>query len=218
MKLSIGIADDHTLFRKSLKFLIDSFDDMEVVLEAKDGFELLEKLKKTPIDVLLLDIKMPKMNGFEAYKQLNDLYPDIKTMVLTHLNKKDTIRKVLDLNIEGYFTKNTDPQELKSAILKLSNNGFYFEKNLSSVIHFIKDNPQDEVKDEEVKTFSEREMQILKLTIKELNGIEIAEKLYISPKTVEQHKRNLMDKTDSKNFIGVIKYALTNELISINKL
>jgi DNA-binding NarL/FixJ family response regulator len=191
---------------------------MEVVLEAKDGFELLEKLKKTPIDVLLLDIKMPKMNGFEAYKQLNDLYPDIKTMVLTHLNKKDTIRKVLDLNIEGYFTKNTDPQELKSAILKLSNNGFYFEKNLSSVIHFIKDNPQDEVKDEEVKTFSEREMQILKLTIKELNGIEIAEKLYISPKTVEQHKRNLMDKTDSKNFIGVIKYALTNELISINKL
>jgi DNA-binding NarL/FixJ family response regulator len=191
---------------------------MEVVLEAEDGIELLEKLKKTSVDVLLLDIKMPKMNGFEACKKLNDLYPDIKILVLTHLEGKATIRKILNLSIQGYFTKNTDPQELKNAILKLSNNGFYFEKNLSSIIHFIKDNPQDEVKDEEVKTFSEREMQILKLTIKELNGIEIAEKLYISPKTVEQHKRNLMDKTDSKNFIGVIKYALTNELISINKL
>lgn len=218
MNLKIGITDDHALFRKSLKFLINSFEDMEVVLEAEHGVDLFNKLETTAIDVLLLDLQMPKMDGFETCKKLNDIYPDIKILVLTHLDEKETIRKVLNLSIQGYFTKNTEPHELKNAILKLSRNGFYFEKNLTSIIHYIKDNPETEVKTVDVNPFSKREMQVLKLTIKELNGIQIADKLSISPKTVEQHKRNLMQKANSKNFIGVIKYALIHELISIESL
>ena len=140
MNLRIGITDDHTLFRKSLKFLINSFDNMEVKLEADNGVELLKNLKSISIEVLLLDLQMPKMDGFETCKRLNEFYPEIKILVLTHLDEKETIRRVLDLNIQGYFTKNTDPQELQHAILKLNNNGFYFEKNLSSIIDFIKDN------------------------------------------------------------------------------
>ena len=218
MTLKIGITDDHALFRKSLKFLINSFENMEVKLEAEHGIDLLEKLKTTSIDVLLLDLQMPKMDGFETCKKLNELYPEIKILVLTHLEEQETIRRVLNLNIQGYFTKNTDPQELKGAILQLSNNGFYFEKNLTSIINFIKNNPKSKLKGKNKKLFSKREKQVLKLTIKENSGVEIADKLCISPKTVEQHKRNLMHKTDSKNFIGVIIFALVHDLVSIKTL
>jgi len=218
MTLKIGITDDHALFRKSLKFLINSFENMEVKLEAEHGIDLLEKLKTTSIDVLLLDLQMPKMDGFETCKKLNELYPEIKILVLTHLEEQETIRRVLNLNIQGYFTKNTDPQELKGAILQLSNNGFYFEKNLTSIINFIKNNPKPKLKGEIKKLFSKREKQVLKLTIKENSGVEIADKLCISPKTVEQHKRNLMHKTDSKNFIGVIIFALVHNLVSIKNI
>jgi DNA-binding NarL/FixJ family response regulator len=218
MNLKIGITDDHALFRKSLRFLINSFDEMEVVLEAENGIELLEKLKTSKVDVLLLDLQMPEMDGFSTCHKLNEYYPDIKVLILTHLNEQETIRKVLDLNIQGYFTKNTEPQELKNAILKLSNNGFYFEKNLASVIEILIDNPDLASITKSYKPFSKREMQVMKLTLKELNGLEIAEKLCISPKTVEQHKRNLMDKTESKNFIGVIRYALINKLITLKEI
>jgi DNA-binding NarL/FixJ family response regulator len=161
---------------------------------------------------------MPEMDGFSTCHKLNEYYPDIKVLILTHLNEQETIRKVLDLNIQGYFTKNTEPQELKNAILKLSNNGFYFEKNLASVIEILIDNPDLASITKSYKPFSKREMQVMKLTLKELNGLEIAEKLCISPKTVEQHKRNLMDKTESKNFIGVIRYALINKLITLKEI
>jgi len=218
MNIKIGITDDHTLFRKSLRFLINSFDKMEVVLEAKNGNELLQKLKAGTIDVLLLDLQMPEMDGFNTCLKLNELYPNIKVLVLTHLDEQETIRRVLNLNIQGYFTKSTDPQELKNAILKLSNNGFYFEKKLTSIIQFLIDNPYFDEKTNEYKPFTKREMQVLKLTIKELNGLEIADKLCISPKTVEKHKGNLMNKTDSKNFIGVIIYALIHNLISFKDI
>lgn len=218
MNLRIGITEDHALFRKSLIFLVNSFDNMEVKLEAENGIELFKNLKTISIDVLLLDLEMPEMDGFETCKRLSEFYPEIKILVLTHLDEIETIRRVIDLNIQGYFTKNTNPQELKNAILKLSNNGFYFEKNLSSIIHFIKDNANTEVKTENIETFSKREMQVLKLTIKELSGVEIADKLFISPKTVEKHKRNLMDKVNSKNFIGVILYAFQKNILSLERL
>jgi DNA-binding NarL/FixJ family response regulator len=218
MTLRIGITDDHALFRKSLRFLINSFDKMEVVLEAENGIDLLEKLKTKTIDVLLLDLQMPEMDGFSTCHKLYELYPEIKILVLTHLDEQETIRKILSLSIQGYFTKNTEPQELKNAILKLSDNGFYFEKNLTSIIRFVEDNPETEIEPENFEPFTQREMQVMKLTIKELSGLEIADKLCISPKTVEKHKRNLMEKTNSKNFIGVIKYALLNQLITLKEI
>ncbi len=218
MNLKIGITDDHALFRKSLKLLINSFQGMEVTLEAANGAELLEKLKNNPIDVLLLDLQMPKMDGITTSEKVSNLYPEIKILILTQLAGKESIKKILNLKIQGYYTKNTDPQELKSAILKLSENGFYFEKNLKSIINDIKDNFEEGINKKEIKIFSKREMQILKLTIAEFSGIEIADKLNISPKTVEKHKQNLMKKTNSKNFIGVIKYALIHDFLSIEDI
>jgi len=216
--LRIAITDDHMLFRKSLKLLINSFENMEVVVGASNGKELLEKLETLSVDILLLDLQMPEMDGFETCRRVNELYPEIKILVLTLLDDAETIREVIKLGVQGYFTKNTDPSELKNAILKLNDDGFYFEKSLTSIIQHILDDPSPELKNQHSLIFSEREMQIVSLTLKEYSGTEIAIKLNISPKTVEKHKRNLMGKTGAKNFIGVITFALLHGFLSLDAL
>ena len=215
--LRIAITDDHTLFRKSLSLLVGSFENMQVVLEASNGKELLEKLKSVPVDILLLDLQMPEMDGFEASLKINELHPDIKVLILTLLTEEDAIKKVMSLGVHGYFTKNTDPSELKNAILKLNDGGFYFEKSLTAVIQNIVEDSTIIPKAKEALIFTEREMEIINLTLKEYSGTHIADELNISPKTVEKHKRNLMEKVGSKNFIGVIVYALLHDFISLNK-
>ncbi|HEX8576203.1 MAG TPA: response regulator transcription factor [Flavobacterium sp.] len=216
--LRIAITDDHTLFRKSLSLLVGSFENIQVVVEASNGKELLEKLKSTTVDILLLDLQMPEMNGFETSRKISEQYPDIKVLILTLRNEEEAIKKVMEQGVHGYFTKDTDPLELKNAILKLHDDGFYFEKSLTSVIQHILDNSSTTTKTREPHVFTEREMDIVRLTLKEYSGTQIAYKLCISPKTVEKHKRNLMEKTDSKNFIGVIMYALLNDFISLNEV
>lgn len=216
--LHIAITDDHALFRKSLNLLISNFENMQVVMEASNGEELLEKLVSTPVDILLLDLQMPVMDGFETCRIINEQYPDIKILVLTLMNEADTIKKVMELGVHGYFTKNTDPSELKSAIQKLNDDGFYFEKSLTSVIQGIIDDSPPAVRSSQSLIFTEREMEILRLTLKEYSGSEIAVELNISPKTVEKHKRNLMGKTGAKNFIGVITYALLHDFLSLNEV
>lgn len=215
--LRIAIADDHALFRKSLKLLIGSFENMEIVAGASNGIELLEKLKTVTADILLLDLQMPEMDGFETCTKINELYPDLKILVLTLISEEDTIKKIMDMGVNGYFTKNTDPHELEKAIWKLEDNGFYFEKSLTAIIENILAN-QTKKENPAPVSITEREMEIIRLAVKEFSGKEIADKLGISLKTVEVHKRNLMEKTKAKNFIGVITYALSNQLIFITEL
>lgn len=215
--LQIAIADDHALFRKSLKLLIGSFENMEVVAEASNGIELLEKLTTATADILLLDLQMPEMDGFETCNKINALYPNIKILILTLISEEDTIKKIMNMRVNGYFTKNTNPHELEKAIWELEDNGFYFEKSLTAVVENILKN-QTKTESSVPVSITDREMEIIRLVVKEFSGKEIADKLGISLKTVEVHKRNLMEKTNAKNFIGVITYALSNQLIFITEL
>lgn len=216
--LRIAITDDHTLFRKSLSLLVGSFENMQVVVEAANGKELLDKLESVQVDILLLDLQMPEMDGFETSLIINEKYPDIKILILTLQKEEDAIKKVMDQGVQGYFTKNTDPSELKNAIVKLSDGGFYFEKSLSDIMQNVLEDSAIIPKAPESIIFTEREMDIVRLTLKEYSGTQIAYELSISPKTVEKHKRNLMEKTDSKNFIGVIRCALLNEFITLDEV
>lgn len=210
--LRIAIADDHQLFRKSLKLLIDSFGEMQVVLEAANGKELLENLNTVEVDILLLDLQMPTMNGFQTIPAINKAYPEIKILVLTSLSEKETIKAILGLEVQGYFTKDADPNELKEAILKLHQHGFYLEKKLASIIETQIENQANAL------VFSDREKEIIRLILKEYSGKEIGSELNISPRTVEKHKDNLMAKTSSKNFIGVVVYVFTQGVIPIEEL
>ncbi len=158
---------------------------------------------------------MPEMDGFETCNKINELYPEMKILVLTLINEEDTIKKMMNMGVNGYFTKNTDPYELEKAIWKLQDNGFYFEKSLTVIIENILNNHTTTITETSI---TDREMEIIRLAVKELSGKEIADQLGISLKTVETHKRNLMEKTNAKNFIGVITYALSNQLIFIDEL
>lgn len=216
--IRIAITDDHTLFRKSLSLLVGSFENTQVVVEAANGKELLEKLQSVPVDIVLLDLQMPEMDGFETSLKINELYPDIKILILTLQKEEEAIKKVMEKGVHGYFTKNTDPSELKNAIIKLSDGGFYFEKSLSDIIQHIIEDSSIIANKQKSLIFTEREMDIVRLTLKEYSGTQIAYELNISPKTVEKHKRNLMEKTGSKNFIGVIMCALVNEFITLDEV
>ena len=215
--LRIAITDDHKLFRKSLAFLINNFEDMKVVLEASNGLELLEKLETTSVDILLLDLEMPEMDGFETFRNIKERYPDIKTIVLTMLDESDTIRQVVKMGVQGYFTKNTPIEELEEAIWKLEDDGFYFEKGLVHVIQAILENSEPDINNKEF-SFTDRELEVLRLTAKGIKTKDIADSLNISTKTVNTHKQNIQQKYGFKDVISAVLYAVKLGIIDINAI
>jgi DNA-binding NarL/FixJ family response regulator len=213
--IRIAIADDHILFRKSLHLLIDTFADMTVVLEAGNGIELIQKLDTIPADILLLDLQMPEMDGFETSGKIRKLYPNIKILILTLMDEIESIRKCITLGVDGYFTKNTPPAELENAIWKLQDDGFYFEKNLTSIIHEIQNNVSLKFDEKQEVIFTAREKEILSLTAMGYKAKEIADKLFISTKTVNAHKQNIQQKYGFETMMSAIMYCIHHRIISV---
>ena len=218
--LNIALVDDHTLFRRSLSLLIRPFRGMKVVLEAENGEDFLEQLKEKMVDIVLLDIQMPKLDGFQTCKILHERYPNIKILIVSQLTTRECIHKVMELGAHGYFPKNADPEELETAIRSLEDKGFYYGQKLSEVMRealiWEKQHPPEQ--DFKGISLSEREVEIVKMVCREMNSGEIAELLCINRRTVEGHRTHIMQKTRSKNFIGVILFALRNHYFEIQDL
>ncbi|MBN9282826.1 MULTISPECIES: response regulator transcription factor [Flavobacterium] len=218
--LRVGIVDDHKLFRKSLALLIGSFKNTKVVLEAQNGNDLLEQLQNNPIDLLLLDIQMPEMDGFETCEYVRTHYPDMKVLIVSQLTTKESIHKVMELGAHGFFTKNSDPEQLENAIKSIHEKEFYFGQELGVVLReaiLWEKNNKLKVAASSI-SISDREMDVIRMACKELSSIEIADQLHINVRTVETHRKRIMEKTNSKNFIGVILFALRHQLLSIEEL
>ena len=215
--LKIAIVDDHKLFRKSLCMMISSFDGMEVAIDAENGKVLLEKLKSTDVDLILLDIQMPEMDGYDTCKILHTGYPDILILIVSQLTTRESIHKTMELGAHGYFTKNSDPDQLEFAIRSLHDNGFYFGMELGPVLREVmlweKKNPLTTIDTGGVLTG--RELEIIKMASLEYNSAEIAAKLFINTRTVESHRKRIMQKTKSKNFMGAVLYAVKHNYISL---
>lgn len=216
--IRIAIADDHILFRKSLHLLIGTFAEMTVVLEAGNGIELIEKLESTPADILLLDLQMPEMDGFQTSGKIKELYPDIKILILTLMDEIESIRKCITLGVHGYFTKNTPPAELENAIWELLNDGFYFEKNLTCIINEIKNGNSIQVDKKQGIIFTAREKEILSLTAMGLKAKEIADQLFISTKTVNAHKQNIQQKYGFETMLSAVLHCISHRIIDIYEL
>ncbi len=216
--IRIALTDDHTIFRKSLRVLINTFEDCEVVLEASNGLELERELDNTNIDVLILDIQMPEQNGIITCKNISEQHPDIKILILSQLESKEMVLKMIQSGAAGYFTKNTNPENLEKAIKDISNDGFYFDKNLGAVIRqaLIKNKETKLVDDRFVVDFSDRELEIIQLISEQKNNLEIAKILDISQRTVETYRKRMIEKTESKNIIGVLTYAVRNNMIVLS--
>lgn len=132
--LRIGIVDDHLLFRKSMTLLINSFEGMRVVIDAENGKQFLGQLSTNVIDVVLLDIQMPVMDGYETCKLLLSRFPEVKILIISQLTSRESIHKIMELGAHGYFTKNTNPEQLELAIRSMHEEGFYFGLELGTVI------------------------------------------------------------------------------------
>ena len=218
--IKVGIVDNHKLIRESFAILINTFNRIEVVLQAANGIELLDQLPNCSIDVLLLDLQMPKMTGFETCKWVRSQYPNIKILVVSELNSIEIIHKIIQLGAHGYFTKNSHPKELERAILNVSDNNIQFGQELSNVLKEIllwDKNNNIKALDSPIH-FSKRELDVARLVCKELSSKAIAEQLCISTNTVETHRQKILKKTTSNNFTGSIIYMLKNGFLKIEDL
>ena len=218
--LRIAIVEDHLLIRKSMVMLINSFKGMHVVIDADNGEFFLDAIKTCPVDIVLLDIQMPIMNGYETCKHLLHKYPDVKVLIVSQLTTKQSIHKIMEIGAHGYFTKNSAPEQLEVAITSIYNHGFYFGSELGAVLReailWDKKNSKEKVLSESKLT--DRELEIMVMMCKEMTSQEIGAQLFISGRSVESHRRNLMEKTCSQNVIGIVMYALKRGLVSLEEL
>ncbi len=211
-KIRIIIADDHQLFRNGLKLLLNSFTEFEVTGEASNGDEFLRLLHTTPVDIALMDISMPEMDGIEATRKGLKIKPSLNIIALSMYGEDEYYYKMVDAGAKGFLLKDSDISEVREAIITVMKGGSYFSQELLyNVIQKIK------MREQETKSavLSKREKEILLKICEGMSNQEIAETLFISKRTVDKHRANLLGKTNSKNTASLILYAIRNKLIEI---
>ncbi|MEQ8689200.1 MAG: response regulator transcription factor [Imperialibacter sp.] len=203
--IKVLIADDHHLMVDGIKSLLDDVEGLEIVGVANDGEETMVFVSRKPVDVILLDLQMPKMNGFQVAEQIKKKYPAIRILVLTMYDKPGFIRELLESGVDGYVLKNTGKEELVEGIKTVNNGEKFFSKEVSGIFYDSFRKEKDE------NTFlTTREIEIIKLIAQELTSQEIADKLFLSHFTVDTHRRNIINKLGVKNTAGLIRYAYEN--------
>jgi DNA-binding NarL/FixJ family response regulator len=211
-KIKLMIVDDHQMFIDGVKSLLRKEKQFEFIAEANTGEDALRLMESTPPDILITDISMPGMSGNELIEKVKAKNPEIKILVLSMHSEAEVISEIMMQEAEGYILKNTGRQELSSALHKLADGGtFYSDEVLLSLMRKVK---KEAKRDKEVVHLSERELEVVRLVVQEMSNEEIAEKLFISKRTVETHRKNINQKTNMKTVVGLIKFAIRNEIAS----
>ncbi len=213
-KIQVAVVDDHTLLRTALAKLIDSFDNYAVYFEAENG-EALKKIvsRKMIPDIVLLDVNMPGMNGFETAEWLYKNYPQVKVLALSMLSDEHTIIRMLKSGAKGYILKSADPDELLLALDSLMKKNFYLSEYISGkIIGGL--NRNMEVSEDPVG-LTEKEKEFLRLVCSDLSYKEIAEKMFISQRRVDDHRDALFEKLKIRSRIGLVLYAIKNGIFEI---
>ena len=209
-KLNILVTDDHTLFRRGTMMLLQSFQEVGDVAEAENGKEALEKLEDGEFSLVLLDLEMPVMDGWEAAKKIVSKHPEVKIIMISMHDSLQIISDLIEIGVHSYLLKNADPDEVHKAIVSVVNNDFYYNQLVSKALH---KKVQKDGLDKGVARradISPREIEILQHICQELTMKEIGEKLFLSEQTVHTHRKNLMKKTKAKNAVGLVKFAFQN--------
>lgn len=215
--IKVMIVDDHQLMIEGLKPLLEDEDGIGVVAGANSMEEAVSYLKTHPIDVILMDVNMPAASGIEATIRIKERYSNIKVIALTMHEDIAVITKMIKAGASGYILKRTNMIEVIEAIKIVHNNGRYISKNIQNILMDNLMDPTEDLFSEEKNkpVLSDREKEVLHLMAKEFKNEEIAEKLFISERTVEAHRRNIFIKTKTKSIIGLMKYAIKKGLVQI---
>jgi DNA-binding NarL/FixJ family response regulator len=212
--IKVAIADDHQIFRKGVILSMRSYTEFQFVLEAENGEELLANLADAAPDVVLCDLKMPLKDGIDTTRQITKDYPHIRVIILTMYEDERFVGHLMDCGAAGYLLKSTDPAEIKKAILEVMRTGFYLNPFVNKVL--IKKNYSRQKFNPSLTTeilVTDREKEVLTLVCMEFTAAEIAQKMDISSRTVEAIKDRMMERFGVKNSVGLVFYAMKNQLI-----
>jgi DNA-binding NarL/FixJ family response regulator len=213
-RIHLGIADDHLVLRQGLISLLKEYDHLNIVLSVNNGKELMEELKKTKPDIILLDIEMQLMNGREALEKIKIEYPQIKVIIISQYFTNAFIIEFIKIGARGFLPKNCDIEKIVDAIQLVHENGEYYDNKVSSAMAEALKNAPSEIDELVTKTeLTKRELEILKLICQKKSNSEIANILFLSIRTVEVHRFNISKKTNTSNTLELIEYSYLHHLI-----
>lgn len=217
----ILIVDDHTLFRSGLRTLLETISDIKVEGEFSNGQEFLDHLAANSsladsVDVVLLDIEMPVLNGIETMNRLSQLYPSLKVLTLSMYGEQEYYFKMVSLGVKGFILKNSDIKDVITAIDDVATGGSYFSQELlCNLVSSLRTTSKADEEDSSENELSEREQEILLLICQGLSNQNIADQLFISKRTVDKHRANILSKTGCKNTANLVVYAIKKSLVEI---
>ena len=213
-QIKFAIADDHKIFRDGIKMALNGRAHLKLIWEAEDGRDMMHKLTIKKPDILLLDIRMPELDGINALQMIRKEYEDIKIVVLSMYDDQQMVSKMMEMGANAYLTKTTDPNEIYDAILTCMNEDFYFNELVNQAV-LLKLNHKKTVKQfypNPVK-FNEKELQILKHLAEDKTTEEISKLVFLSPRTIETIRQNMKTKAGVKTIAGLIVYGMRNKLL-----
>jgi len=217
-KIEVIIIDDHQIVRDGIKILLMNIKDIEVVGEASNGDELFELLKTKEPDVLVLDIMMPGMSGIEITSIVKNKYPEVKVIILSANTEDDSVFDSLKAGAHAYLPKNAKREELVEAVYMVAAGNEFLSDSISHTVlrNFIsRARTGNKHAKEKEATLTKREIEIVELFSEGLSYKEIADRLFISVRTVESHKNNIMEKLELKSIVDLVKYAIKNKIIEL---
>ena len=213
--IKVAIADDHKIFRDGIKMALTGKEYLKIIWEAEDGKDLIHKMKIKLPDVLLMDIRMPEMDGINAISILRKEYEAVRIIVLTMYDDQEMIAKMMEMGANAYLTKTTDPEEIYNAILTCMNDDFYFNDLLNkAVLMKLQQKKTTRQFFPNPATFNEKELNILRLLAQDKTTEEISKEVYLSPRTVETIRQNMKTKVGAKTIAGLVIYDMRNKLIN----
>jgi DNA-binding NarL/FixJ family response regulator len=213
--IKLLVADDHTMFVDGIESILKAEVDLQVSGKCYDGPSVLEFVKSHPTDIVLLDVNLPGMNGLEVCKTLSLEYPDIKVLAISMFNEESFVTEILNHGAKGYILKNTGRDELLKAIRTIYEGKSYFSKEVTETIMkgLMNQRKASTRTNSFIPKLSRREKEVLKLIAQEFTTQEIADKLFISLKTVESHRSSLLSKLNARNSAGLVRIAMENSLL-----
>ncbi|MDQ6889214.1 MAG: response regulator transcription factor [Bacteroidota bacterium] len=216
-KANVVLVDDHSLLRNGLASLIKSFGEYNILFEADNGQDFIDKLKpKTLPQVVLMDINMPEMDGYEACLWLKNNYPEIKVLALSMYDNENSVIRMFKAGAKGYILKDCDPAELRLALQAVITKGFYYSEMVTGkLIHTINTLDEEDSQIKNMIQLNEREINFLKLVCTEFTYKEIAEKMFLSPRTIDGYRDELFQKLNVKTRVGLVMYAIKNGIVNV---
>jgi|694.fasta_scaffold10320_6 DNA-binding NarL/FixJ family response regulator len=215
--VNLALVDDHKLFRKGLISLIELVSTKyHILFEADNGVDLQQKIdaKNLP-DIILMDVSMPKMDGFASVEWLKEKYPTVKVLVVSMVEKEETIVKMLKLGVKGYLCKDVEPKELGEALEAVNNKGYYYTDFITGkLVHSLQNGNAEKQKELEINPINNQEKQFLELACSELTYAEIADKMCLSPKTIDGYRNSLFEKLKVKSRVGLVLFAIKNRMVN----